>query len=175
MLETLEGDTVATVVIAFLVASGVKGALGMGLPTISVAIMDKAVGLREAIPVLMIPSFLTNLWQGTWPGPVMPLFKRLGMMNLAACIGIWLGTIFLIRIDTVIINSLFGSVVILYALLNLTRVEFTLEPGREPLFGRTRARATVRAAGWFLFRPPIQCQRFAAFARDRLSASTQAG
>ena len=57
------------------------------------------------------------------------------MMNLAASIGIWLGTIFLLRIDTVIINSLFGSVVILYALLNLTRLEFTLEPGREPLFG----------------------------------------
>ena len=107
----------------------------MGLPTISVAIMGKALGLREAIPVLMIPSFLTNLWQGTWPGPVMPLFKRLGMMNLAAWIGIWLGTILLFRIDTVIINSLFGSVVILYALLNLTRLEFTLEPGREPLFG----------------------------------------
>ena len=31
MLETLEGDTVATVVIAFLVAGIFKGALGMGL------------------------------------------------------------------------------------------------------------------------------------------------
>ena len=135
MLETLEGDTVVTVVIAFLVASGVKGAVGMGLPTISVAIMGKALGLREAIPVLMIPSFLANLWQSTRPGPVMPLLKRFGMMNLAACIGIWLGTILLFRIDTVITNSLFGSVAILYALLYLTRVEFTLEPGREPLFG----------------------------------------
>ena len=37
MLETLEGGTVATVIIAFLVAGVVKGALSMGLPTISVA------------------------------------------------------------------------------------------------------------------------------------------
>ena len=42
MLETLEGDTVATVVIAFLVAGIFKGALGMGLPKISVAIMGVA-------------------------------------------------------------------------------------------------------------------------------------
>ncbi len=42
----------------------------------------------------------------------------------------------LFRIDTVIINSLFGSIVILYALLILTRVEFTLESEREPLSGR---------------------------------------
>ncbi|MEE3094273.1 MAG: hypothetical protein VX340_09305 [Pseudomonadota bacterium] len=76
MLETLEGDTVATVVIAFLVAGIFKGALGMGLPKISVAIMVVALGLCEATPVLMIPLFLANLWQGTRPGPVMPLFKR---------------------------------------------------------------------------------------------------
>lgn len=61
MLETLEGDTVATVVIAFLVAGIFKGALGMGLPKISVAIMGVALGLCEAIPVLMIPLFLANL------------------------------------------------------------------------------------------------------------------
>ena len=136
MLDTLEGGTVATVIVAFLVASVVKGALSMGLPTISIAIIGVALGLREAIPVLMIPSFLANLWHSNRPGPVMPLLKHFGMMNLAACIGIWLGTILLFRIDTVIINSLFGSIVMLYALLNLTRVEFTLESGREPLSGR---------------------------------------
>ena len=87
MLDTLEGGTVATVIIAFLVASVVKGALSMGLPTISIAIIGVALGLREAIPVLMIPSFLANLWQSNRPGPVMPLFKHFGMMNPAACWG----------------------------------------------------------------------------------------
>jgi len=135
MLESLDGGTITAVVTAFLIAGVVKGALGMGLPTISVAIMGIALGLREAIPVLMIPSFLANLWQFTRPGPVLPLFKRFGMMNLAACIGIWLGTILLFRIDPAVINTLFGGVVILYAVLNLTRVEFTLAPQREPLLG----------------------------------------
>ncbi len=69
MFETLEGGTVAKVVITFLVAGVVKGALGMGLPTISVAIMGVALGLREAIPVLMNPSFLANLWQFTRSAP----------------------------------------------------------------------------------------------------------
>ena len=65
MLHTLVGGTVATVIVAFLVAGVVKGALSMELPTISIAIIGVALGLREAIPVLMIPSFLTNLWQCT--------------------------------------------------------------------------------------------------------------
>ena len=136
MLDTLEGGTVATVIIAFLVAGVVKGVLGIGLPTISVAIIGVAIGLREAIPVLMIPSFLANLWQSNLPGPVMPLFKHFGMMNLAAYRHL-VGDDPLFRIDTAITNNLFGSVVILYALLNLT----------HGIHFRTRARATVRAAG----------------------------
>ena len=134
-MDGLESGTVATVVAAFLIAGVAKGALGMGLPTISVAIMGTALGLREAIPVLMIPSFLANLWQFTRPGPILPLFERFGMMNLMACVGIWTGTVLLFQIDPAVINSLFGGVVILYAIFSLTRVDFTLPPGREPLFG----------------------------------------
>ena len=129
MLETLEGDTVATVVIAFLVAGIFKGTLGMGCRRYPLQ-LGVAIGLREAIPVLMIPSFLANLWQSNRPGPVMPLFKHFGMMNRQPVVDDPF-----VSHRPVIINSLFGSVVILYALLNLTRLDFTLEPGHEPLFG----------------------------------------
>lgn len=129
-----DAETAGAVIAAFLIAGVVKGALGMGLPTISLAIMGIALGLREAIPVLMIPSFLANLWQFTRPGPILPLFKRFGLLNLLACLGIWAGTVLLFRIDPAIINTLFGSVVILYAVLNLLKVEFIIPPGREKLF-----------------------------------------
>ena len=134
-MPALEGYTVAAVIAAFLIAGVVKGVVGVGLPTIAVAIMGAALGLREAIPVLMIPSFLANFWQFTRPGPILPLLTRFGPMNIAACIGIWIGTIVLFRIDPAIINSLFGGVVILYAVMNLTRVDVTLPPGRENLYG----------------------------------------
>jgi uncharacterized membrane protein YfcA len=134
-MASLEMGTLAAVISAFLIAGIVKGALGMGLPTISIAIMGMALGLREAIPVLMIPSFLANLWQFTRPGPVMPLFKRFGALNAAACIGIWGGTVLLFRIDPAIINILFGGVVVIYASINLMHVDFTLPPGQEKLLG----------------------------------------
>lgn len=134
-MGSLETETVVAVISAFLIAGVVKGALGMGLPTISVAIMGMALGLREAIPVLMVPSFLANLWQFTRPGPIMPLFKRFGALNATACIGIWGGTVLLFRIDPVIINTLFGGVVVIYAAINLMHVDFTLPPGREKLLG----------------------------------------
>ena len=52
-METVDAATLATVVAAFLVAGVVKGALGMGLPMISMTIMGTALGLWEAIPILM--------------------------------------------------------------------------------------------------------------------------
>lgn len=131
----IELETILAVVAAFLIAGVVKGAVGVGLPTIAIAIMGSALDLREAIPVLIIPSFLANLWQFSRPGPVTPLLIRFGPMNFVACIGIWAGTVLLFQINPAVINSLFGGVVILYALINLTHVEFFIPPARERLIG----------------------------------------
>ncbi len=54
-------ETLATVTVAFLVGGTIKGVTGMGLPTVSVAIMGGVLGLREAIPILMVPSLIANL------------------------------------------------------------------------------------------------------------------
>ena len=134
-METVDATTLATVVTAFLVAGVVKGALGMGLPMISMTIMGTALGLWEAIPTLMIPSFLANLWQFSRPNPIWPLVKRFGAMNLAACLGIWISTAFLFCIDAFVVNTIFGVVVIVYAGVNLTRVEWTIPREKEKQWG----------------------------------------
>ena len=49
--------------LTFLLAGGVKGVIGMGLPTVSLAILTLIHGLPEAMGLLLVPSFVTNLWQ----------------------------------------------------------------------------------------------------------------
>ncbi len=51
--------------------------------------------------------------------------------NLAACLGIWISTAFLFGIDAFVVNKIFGVVVILYAAVNLTRVEWTIPREKE--------------------------------------------
>ncbi len=51
------------VAIAFLTAGVIKGAIGVGLPTTAIAILGLALGLRDAVVILIVPSLIANIWQ----------------------------------------------------------------------------------------------------------------
>ena len=135
----MDPTTLIAIAVAFLVAGTVKGGVGMGLPTVAVAIMGAALGLREAIPVLMVPSIIANIWQIMGPGSLGPLIRRFWSINLFACIGIWLGTLVLFRVDPILLSGLLGLVVCVYALINLFAVEIrasrSTEPAMSPVVG----------------------------------------
>ena len=48
---------------AFLIAGIVKGAVGLGLPTTSLGLLTVAVHPRTAIALVLIPMFVSNIWQ----------------------------------------------------------------------------------------------------------------
>ena len=47
----------------FLLASVVKGMVGMGLPTIAMGLLSLVLPPAEAAALLIVPSLVTNLWQ----------------------------------------------------------------------------------------------------------------
>ena len=124
-------ETLATVTVAFLVGGTIKGVTGMGLPTVSVAIMGGVLGLREAIPILMVPSLIANIWQSARPNPIGPLLRRFALINAASCVGIWIGTIVLFRVDPRLLSAVLGVIIVLYALMNLFAVKLEATPGQE--------------------------------------------
>jgi uncharacterized membrane protein len=84
-------EVIAIVCATFLFAGWVKGVVGLGLPTISLALLAATVGLREAIALMLVPSMVTNLWQGLAGGAFVALLRRLWLLLLAACLGTWFG------------------------------------------------------------------------------------
>ena len=54
----------APVAAVFFLAGAVKGVIGLGLPTVSLALLTLALDLPTAMALLLVPSFVTNLWQG---------------------------------------------------------------------------------------------------------------
>lgn len=87
------------VAFAFAVGGGVKGIVGLGLPTIAMAILANVVSLRTAIGILIIPLLISNLWQIIQVGAVGTLAKRFGLLNAAAAAGLWIGTEILFSVD----------------------------------------------------------------------------
>ncbi len=122
---------IAVVIVAFLLAGTIKGALGVGLPTTSIAILGAALGLRDAVPLLIVPSLVANIWQVSRGGALPALLRRFWLINATACVGVWLGTMILFSIDPTILSALLGVVVAIFAVINLTAFQPRLSPRHE--------------------------------------------
>jgi len=53
----------AAIAFVFVLAGFVKGAIGMGLPTVAMGFLTLLMPPSEAATVLILPSFVTNVWQ----------------------------------------------------------------------------------------------------------------
>jgi hypothetical protein len=76
----------------FAVAGFVKGVIGLGLPTISMGLLAIVMPPVEAAAILILPSFITNVWQMLAGPALRDVFRRLWPMILASCIATWIGS-----------------------------------------------------------------------------------
>jgi uncharacterized membrane protein YfcA len=78
------------VAVAFLLAGFVKGAIGLGLPTVSMGLLAIAMPPVHALAIVVVPAILTNIWQ-TFVGPYLrDIMRRLWPLLLSLAAGIWL-------------------------------------------------------------------------------------
>ena len=121
-------DTSIIIVIAmtFLLAGAVKGVIGMGLPTVSLAVLTVAIDLPHAMALLLVPSLLTNLWQGLVGGNLRIIFRRLWLFLLMATITVWLGAKALRTVDANWLSALLGGLLVLYAIIGLAGIKFSI-------------------------------------------------
>ena len=124
MFDSLTG---LIIVVTFLIAGAVKGVIGLGLPTVSLAIVAVAIDLPSAMALLLVPSLVTNLWQAMAGGNGKALLLRLWPFLLTATLTVWIGAAALTRVDLAVLSALLGALLIVYSALNLAglRVAFT--------------------------------------------------
>jgi uncharacterized membrane protein YfcA len=127
------------VALTFLLAGSVKGVTGLGLPSVSLAILTATLGLKAAMAILIVPSFVTNVWQAAVGGHLAVILRRTWALLLAVCVGTWLGVGVLAKANADLLAGLLGAVLCIYALLGLAKVEpgspGRLEPMLSPLVG----------------------------------------
>jgi len=134
-------DTFTIIIIAgtFLLAGGVKGVIGLGLPTVSLGLLAATLDLTSAMALLLIPSFITNIWQAVVGGNGKAILHRTWPFLCLATLTIWLGSNALSTINPLYLSVLLGMLLLAYSILNL--LEFSLsipqqyEKWSGPLFG----------------------------------------
>ncbi len=82
-------STIVFITAVFLLAGAVKGIVGLGLPTISMALLAITMPPAQAAALLVIPSLLTNIWQ------MRPFFSLRDRMSkiVTLQVGIFVGTV----------------------------------------------------------------------------------
>jgi uncharacterized membrane protein YfcA len=114
-------ESLIIVGVTFLIAGLVKGVIGLGLPTVSLALLTAIFGLNSAMALLLLPSLVTNVWQGMSGGKFLSITRRLWSLLVALCIATWLGVHVLATTDTILLSALLGVLLGIYSAMNLLR------------------------------------------------------
>lgn len=132
-------STLSIIAATFLLAGTVKGVVGLGLPTISLGLLTVAFDLTTAMALLLVPSFVTNIWQAAIGGNGLALLRRLWPFLGLATATVWLGAMALTRVDLDLLSGLLGVLVAAYAVLNMAGVRPVISARNEtwagPVFG----------------------------------------
>ena len=121
----------AVVGLTFLVAGFVKGVVGLGLPTVSLAALTATLGLHPAMALVLAPSIATNIMQAATGGHGKAVVRRLWPYLGAAGFGIWLGVKILVLSDPALLSKLLGAMIVLYCALSLGRFRPSVSPVLE--------------------------------------------
>ena len=93
-------------------ASSVKGVTGLGFSTVCLPFMVLTVGLKAALPLLIIPSLASNLIIMRQAGHFRTTFHRFWLMLLTTVIGVFLGLALLSKVDGTFAGAILGLVLI---------------------------------------------------------------
>ena len=171
LLAGTAGPLVWTVILAtFLVAGFVKGVIGLGLPTVAVGLLATVMSPAQAAALLIVPSFVTNVWQ-LLAGPRFgALLLRLWPMMVAIAAGTVASAGLIAGAKGPGPASALGAALVVYAVIGLAgfafRVPSRAEPWLSPVIGLVTGLVTG-ATGVFVI-PAVPYLQALGLDRDQL-------
>ena len=123
------------IAVAFLTAGFVKGALGLGLPTVSMGLLAVSMPPAQAIAIVIVPAIVTNIWQ-TFGGPYLrDIFRRLWPLLIGTAAGIWLNAGSLTGPYARYTTIALGLLLAINAVIGLCKFDFTVARQNEKWVG----------------------------------------
>jgi len=125
--------TLVGLTLIFILAGFVKGTIGMGLPTVAIGFLTLLMAPAEAATILILPSFVTNVWQLA-VGPqfrdiarrLWPLLATATLATIAA--GRWIGAV-----NNPATLTALGAAIVLYAIIGLAPLRLDV-PARHEIW-----------------------------------------
>ncbi|MGW9064487.1 sulfite exporter TauE/SafE family protein [Achromobacter animicus] len=125
----------AAVVTVFVLAGVVKGVVGLGLPTISMALLALVMAPAQAAALLIVPSLITNLWQALPWVTLRAVLRRIAGMQAGVCAGTVAGALWLGPPSGDWAGIFLGLALVAYAAWGLFGSPPTVQPRHEQWMG----------------------------------------
>ena len=120
-----------TIAITFLLAGIVKGVTGMGLPTLAMGLLGTVMPPVTAASLLIVPSFVTNVWQ-LFAGPSFAsILRRLWLMMAGILVGTVAGARVLASDNVKWTTAGLGAALVLYAAYTLLARQLSIPTKAE--------------------------------------------
>jgi len=164
--------TSATLYVAliFLLAGAVKGVVGLGLPTVAMGLLSLRMPPAEAAAILLLPSFITNVWQLAEGPRLTHLVRRLWPTLLAIFVVTALAASVIASTKSAIASLALGGALLIYAAAGLRNFHINVLQRAErwagPLVGIVTGLVTG-ATGTFVI-PAVPYLAGLGLARDEL-------
>ena len=131
--------SLAGLTLVFVFAGLVKGVIGMGLPTVAMGFLTLLMPPAEAATILVLPSFVTNVWQLAAGPQLAALARRLWPTLLAVTIGTVVAARWFGAVSSAGTLAALGAALALYAISSLAPLRLEIPARHEwwlgPLVG----------------------------------------
>ncbi|ATB46603.1 sulfite exporter TauE/SafE family protein [Corallococcus macrosporus] len=163
-------DHLLLTVAVFVLAGFVKGVVGLGLPTIAMALLALVMPPATAAALLIVPSLVTNVWQLRPGATLSPLLRRLAPMQAGVCVGTLAGAWVLGAPVGAWATVSLGVALVAYALWALSGARIAVGPVGEKYVGPWVGALTgfVTAATGVFVIPAVPYLQALGFEREEL-------
>jgi uncharacterized membrane protein YfcA len=132
-------EQVLVIAAAFIIAGIAKGAIGMGLPPIALGLLSFALPMQDALPIMVVPSMATNIWQAIYGRGFWKLLFRFRAMAVSSAAALIFVAVVFGQLGSQRAAAWVGIILVLYAALAFTRwrpsVSRLTERWANPLVG----------------------------------------
>jgi uncharacterized membrane protein YfcA len=114
----------------FFFAGLAKGVSGLGLPTVGIGLLSIVMPPAHAAVLMVVPALITNIWQMLSGPGLWRLVRRLWLMELGVCLGVWAGAAWMTGSKTEFASIALGIALMVYAATGLMNAHVPRVPAR---------------------------------------------
>lgn len=128
-------DTYLLVIVytTFFAAAFIKGLTGLGFVSLCLPVIALFMNLEEAIPLVVLPSLLSNVMLIYQTGRLKQSLRRFWLLYISAFPGIYFGVFILNTVGNYAAKIVLGILSIAYSLLLLLKINISIPENKEGL------------------------------------------